>query len=197
MIDAISSYINGCETDRLSILDYDAYEDSGINWRVRRGYGALMAAYGAPLPLAFNREVTLIDHSVKRLRIETSQGTLSADKAIITVPTNLIAEGAICFYSGAAGEARCRHQPAARPRRQGGAGARRCGRTAGRRQPARHDHARRNGNVSSAGRSASPASKASSADGLRKRSKTPVTAPSPHRRSTRSCRSSAVTFAAS
>jgi monoamine oxidase len=97
MIDAISSYINGCETDRLSILDFDAYEDSGINWRVRRGYGALMAAYGASLPLALNCQVTLIDHSTKRLRIETSKGTLSADKAIITVPTNLIADEAIRF----------------------------------------------------------------------------------------------------
>jgi monoamine oxidase len=97
MIDAISSYINGCETDQLSILDFEAYQDTGINWRVRRGYGALMAAYGAPLPLALNCNVTLIDHSGTRLRIETSQGTLSADKAIITVPTNLIAEGAIGF----------------------------------------------------------------------------------------------------
>ncbi len=98
MIDAISTYINGCETDRLSILDVDAYEDTNINWRVRRGYGALMAAYGVGLPIAFNCEVTLIDHSTKRLRIETSLGTLSADKAIITVPTNLIAEQAIRFF---------------------------------------------------------------------------------------------------
>jgi monoamine oxidase len=98
MIDAISSYINGCETDSLSILDFDAYEDSNINWRVRRGYGALMAAHGASLPLAFNCAVALIDHSAKRLRIETSQGTLSADKAIITVPTNLIAEEAVRFH---------------------------------------------------------------------------------------------------
>ncbi|HET7887231.1 MAG TPA: NAD(P)/FAD-dependent oxidoreductase [Bradyrhizobium sp.] len=97
MIDAISSYINGCETDRLSILDVDAYQDTNINWRVRRGYGALMAAYGAPLPIAFNCAVTLIDHSDKRLRIETSQGTLTADKVIVTVPTNLIAQGAIRF----------------------------------------------------------------------------------------------------
>jgi monoamine oxidase len=97
MIDAVSSYINGCETDRLSILDFDAYQDTNLNWRVRRGYGALMAAYGEPLPIAFDCEVTLIDHSAKRLRIETSQGTLSADKVIITVPTNLIAEGAIRF----------------------------------------------------------------------------------------------------
>jgi monoamine oxidase len=97
MIDAVSSYINGVETDRLSILDFDAYQDSSINWRVRRGYGALMAAYGEPLPIAFNCAATLIDHSGKRLRIETSQGTLSADRAVITVPTNLIAEEAIRF----------------------------------------------------------------------------------------------------
>jgi monoamine oxidase len=98
MIDAISSYINGCETDRLSILDFDAYRDTNLNWRVRRGYGALMAAYGASLPLALNCKVALIDHSAKRLRIETSQGTLAADKAVITVPTNLIAQEAIRFY---------------------------------------------------------------------------------------------------
>src|SRR6187549_3992872 len=63
MIDAISTYINGAELDRVSILDMDAYEDTEINWRVRRGYGALMAAYGAPCPLALNCQVTLIDHS--------------------------------------------------------------------------------------------------------------------------------------
>jgi monoamine oxidase len=97
MIDAISSYINGTETDRVSVLDFDAYEDTNLNWRVRRGYGALMAAYGASLPVAFNCAVTLIDHSVKRLRIETSLGALSADKVIVTVPTNLIAQEAIRF----------------------------------------------------------------------------------------------------
>src|SRR6266702_2360451 len=97
MIDAISTYINGCELDQVSILDMDAYEDTNINWRVRRGYGALIAAYGAACPLALNCEVTLIDHSTKRVRIETSQGTLTADKAIVTVPTNLIADEAIRF----------------------------------------------------------------------------------------------------
>jgi monoamine oxidase len=97
MIDAISTYVNGCELDRVSILDMQAYEDTNINWRVRRGYGALMAAYGASLPLALNCQVTLIDHSGKQLRIETSLGTLTAAKAIVTVPTNLIAREAIRF----------------------------------------------------------------------------------------------------
>jgi monoamine oxidase len=98
MIDAISTYINGAELDRVSILDMDAYEDSNINWRVRRGYGAMVAAYGAAYPLAFNAQVTLIDHSGKRVRIETTRGTLTADKIIITVPTNLIADEAIRFH---------------------------------------------------------------------------------------------------
>jgi len=98
MIDAISTYVNGCELDSVSILDMDAYEDTGINWRVRRGYGALMTAYGALCPLALNTQVTLIDHSGKRVRIETSRGALSAAKVIVTVPTNLIADETIRFY---------------------------------------------------------------------------------------------------
>ena len=98
MIDAISTYVNGAELDRVSILDMDAYEDTGINWRVRRGFGLLVLTYGAPCPRAVNTKVTLIDHSGKRLRIETSQGTLIAGKAIVTVPTNLMADESIRFH---------------------------------------------------------------------------------------------------
>jgi monoamine oxidase len=98
MIDAISTYVNGCELDQVSILDMEAYEDTGINWRVRRGYGALMASYGAHLPLALNMPVTRIDHSGIRVQIETSRGTLSAAKVIVTVPTNLIADESIRFH---------------------------------------------------------------------------------------------------
>ena len=98
MIHAISTFVNGCEFDQVSIQDMAAYEDTGINWRVRRGYGALMTAYSAPCPLALNTEVTLIDHSGSRVRVETSRGTLTADKVIVTVPTNLIADEAIRFH---------------------------------------------------------------------------------------------------
>jgi monoamine oxidase len=104
MIHAISTYINGAELDRISIQDMDAYEDTGINWRVRRGYGALVAAYGAPCPVALDTEVTLIDHSGKRLSIETSRGRLAADKVIVTAPTNLIADEAIRFHPALPGK---------------------------------------------------------------------------------------------
>src|SRR6476620_4578591 len=98
MIDAISTYINGAELDTVSLLDMDAYEDTNINWRVRRGYGALLAAYGASCPLALDTQVKLIDHSGTRVRIETSRGALTAGKVIVTVPTSLIADESIRFH---------------------------------------------------------------------------------------------------
>ncbi|MGD9838531.1 MAG: flavin monoamine oxidase family protein [Afipia sp.] len=98
MIDAISTYINGCELDQVSVKDFEAYEDTEINWRVPRGYGALIAAYGAPCKVALNCNVFLIDHSGARIRIETSRGTLTADKIIVCAPTDLIAAEAIRFH---------------------------------------------------------------------------------------------------
>ena len=97
MLHAISTYINGCELDQVSVYDLEAYEDTEVNWRLERGYGALIAAYGAMLPIAFDTVVTTIDHSGAKLRIETSRGTLHANRAIITIPTNLLAEEAIRF----------------------------------------------------------------------------------------------------
>jgi monoamine oxidase len=97
MINAISTYVNGCELDQVSTHDMDAYEDTYFNWRVRAGYGTLIAAYGASCPVALNCNVTLIDHAGARIRVETSRGALTADKVIVTVPTNLLADEAIRF----------------------------------------------------------------------------------------------------
>jgi monoamine oxidase len=97
LIDAVSTYVNGAELDRVSVRDVDAYEDTEINWRVKRGYGALIAAFGARCPVALETPVSLIDHAGADLRILTPRGTLCADKAIVTVPTGLIASGALRF----------------------------------------------------------------------------------------------------
>ncbi|MDB5653509.1 MAG: amine oxidase [Tardiphaga sp.] len=97
MLDAISTYINGVELDHVSLHDMDAYEDTEINWRLPSGYGALIAAYGAPCPVSLNTKVTRIDHAGTRVKIETSKGTLSAGHVILTVPSNLIASENIHF----------------------------------------------------------------------------------------------------
>jgi monoamine oxidase len=98
MLNCVSTYINGVELDRVSIYDMDTYEDTEFNWRVKRGYGVLVAAYGAPCPVAFDTRVTLIDHSSARIRIVTSRGTLTAGKVVVTVPTNLIANESLRFF---------------------------------------------------------------------------------------------------
>lgn len=98
MLNTMSTYINGVELDQVSLHDMDAYEDTEVNWRLQRGYGALVSAYGASCPVSLNTQVTLIDHSGPRLRIETSKGTLGAGQVIVTVPTNLIATESIRFH---------------------------------------------------------------------------------------------------
>jgi monoamine oxidase len=97
LIDALSTYISGAEWDRVSAKDFDRYADSSINWRVVEGLGTAIEGYGAKLPVAFECRVTSIDHRGKRLRIETSQGAIAADCAVITVPTTLLAADDIAF----------------------------------------------------------------------------------------------------
>src|SRR5579871_1546454 len=97
LINAISTYISGVELDRVSVRDFVAYDDTELNWRVRRGYGALVSAYGARAPVALNTVVSLIDHSGPRVRIQTSRGTITADKVIVTLPTDIIARARVRF----------------------------------------------------------------------------------------------------
>jgi monoamine oxidase len=56
-----------------------------------------MGTYGADLPVAFDCAVTAIDHSGLRLRIETTQGALAANQAVVTVPSTIIADQRIRF----------------------------------------------------------------------------------------------------
>ncbi len=97
LLDAFSSFYNGAEFDQISTVDYDAYEDGEVNWRLTAGYGALITAFGADAPVRLETAVTRIDHSGPRLRIHTPRGELSARAVIVTVPTDLIAGEAIAF----------------------------------------------------------------------------------------------------
>ena len=92
LINAIATYISGAELDRLSISDFDNFDDTGVNWRIVEGYGATIAACGDSLPVRLNCPVQRVDHSGKRLKIETPDGTIEADQVIVTLPTTVLAE---------------------------------------------------------------------------------------------------------
>lgn len=90
-IDAISGALNGARFAEVSIRDYDAYRDTGVNWRVADGYGRLVEHLGASLPVVFQCPVSRIDRSGPTLRLETARGGIEARVVILTVPTGLIA----------------------------------------------------------------------------------------------------------
>ena len=92
LINAIGTYISGAELDRVSARDFDNYDDTGVNWRVVEGYGTTIAACGDSLPVTLDCPVRQIDHHGKRLKIETPKGVITADQAIVTLPTAVLAE---------------------------------------------------------------------------------------------------------
>lgn len=97
LIDAISSYYNGAEYDAVSVLDYDAYEDSGVNWRVAGGYGAAIASFAPAERIVTGCPVTRLDHSGPELRLETGRGAIQARAVVVAVPTPILAEGGLAF----------------------------------------------------------------------------------------------------
>ena len=97
LLDALTTYLNGAELDRMSAREYSVYDDSEVDWRVREGYGALIAAYAAPLDVRLACPATVIDHSGARLRVVTPQGELTARAVVVAVPPGLIGNETLRF----------------------------------------------------------------------------------------------------
>ncbi|MBI3702654.1 MAG: FAD-dependent oxidoreductase [Rhizobiales bacterium] len=96
-IDAVATYITGAELARVSARDFDNYADDYVNWRLPDGFGAAIAAHGDGLPVVLDCPVLQIDHHARRLKIETAKGTITADQAIVTLPSALIADKEFLF----------------------------------------------------------------------------------------------------
>ncbi len=104
LLRAISTWANGAELDQVSVKDYGRYDPSNINWRVFGGYGDLIARYGEGLPVSLGTSVTRIDHGGHRIRVETGRGDLIARAVIVTLPTNVLASGAVGFIPALPGK---------------------------------------------------------------------------------------------
>lgn len=96
---ALSGYMNGADLDRLSITDFLAYDDaaSEANWRVREGYGALLAARLPQVDLRLATPARRIAMDSRGVRIDTDRGTVMAGAVIVTASTNVLASGVIAF----------------------------------------------------------------------------------------------------
>ncbi len=97
LLNASSTWGNAVELDKISVKDNERYEDSEVNWRVRRGYGALLATLAAPLPIVFGAPVSRIEHRGTDIVIDSARGRVRARKIIVAVPTDILAAEAIAF----------------------------------------------------------------------------------------------------
>lgn len=105
LLNAFSSYYNGAEFDQVSVIDYATYEDSGVNWRVREGYGAAVARFADPERIVTGCPVTTIHHDGPELALDTPRSRIAARAVIVCVPTPILAEGRLAFSPGLPGKA--------------------------------------------------------------------------------------------
>lgn len=94
-LQAISSALNGAPFETISLLDFARYSESSVNIRVKEGYGAAIAGFGAGLPVRLGCAVETVDLGGPRAILRTSAGVVEAGAVILTVPTSVLTSGGI------------------------------------------------------------------------------------------------------
>ncbi len=97
LLNAFSGYYNGASFERISVKDYAAYEPTDENWRVREGYGALIAALGRDLKVRLSTPVGRIAHAGAAVMVSGPWGSVEAGAVIIAVSTGVLAGEVIAF----------------------------------------------------------------------------------------------------
>jgi monoamine oxidase len=93
---SLSRMIGG-DPDLCSTADFARYVDTGEDWPVEDGYGALIAWIGAEVPVSLGTAATRVDWRGNSIAVQTNHGTLRAKAVIVTLPTNLLARDMIQF----------------------------------------------------------------------------------------------------
>ena len=109
LLGAMATYINGTTFDQLVVREYALYRDTGLNHRIREGYGALIAAAAAGLDIRLDCPATLVDHAGRCLRVVTARGEIAARAAIVAVPPGLIANETLRFSPALPGKREAAH----------------------------------------------------------------------------------------
>jgi monoamine oxidase len=87
----------GQDVDEISVEDFRKAADLEPNYFTKEGFGALVARFGADVPVELNTNVTKIIWGSHWVSIETNRGTVRGRKVIITVSTGVLAFGNIAF----------------------------------------------------------------------------------------------------
>ena len=89
----------GVDVDGVSCAD-NMSSVGALGYPVPHGYGNLVAAWGANVPVTLNARAERIDWSGAGVVIETPKGTVRGRLALLTVSTGMLASGEIAFAPG-------------------------------------------------------------------------------------------------
>ncbi len=87
----------GVVPEMASTIDIARYRDSGNDWPVEDGYGALVARHGRGIPVELATPVSRIGWGGGAVRVTTPAGTVEAKSVVVTASTNALASGSIVF----------------------------------------------------------------------------------------------------
>ncbi len=86
----------GLDADEVSAADF-ASSVGELGFPVLRGFGNLVAVWGADVEVTLNARAERIDWSGPRITVETPKGTVTARVALCTVSTGMLGSGEIRF----------------------------------------------------------------------------------------------------
>jgi len=87
----------GVEPAGFSALDSFHYVDRGEDMVVEKGYGALLAHYAKGVDVRLRTPVTRLRWTGRGVALDTPAGTLSAQVAVVAVPSTMVAHGGLVF----------------------------------------------------------------------------------------------------
>ena len=88
---------NAVDSDQVSVMDMFHYNDTDENWPLKEGFGALIARFGADVPVTLNCAVQRIEWGGQDVILHSSKGPIKARRVIVTVSTGILGAGDIRF----------------------------------------------------------------------------------------------------
>lgn len=87
----------GVENGELSARDFTRQPEAEPQYAIAEGMGAMIARWGAKVPVKLGARVVRIDSTGTQVALETTAGQIRARAAIVTVPTGVLATGNFGF----------------------------------------------------------------------------------------------------
>ena len=88
---------SSCDPDQTGVADFVAYDETGEDWPVADGYGALVTTWAADVPVMLDAPAQRVVMTRDGVTVETPRGTIAGRTALLTVSTDMLASGRIVF----------------------------------------------------------------------------------------------------